>query len=106
MRLNAVDLYLLVCIGLVFFALVEYAIILFLGSSRAENDTLSKSEPDNTNTMMPERVSSLGQTKTVTTKQAWNGPTRSQRNNIDSRSLIVFPLLFIVFNVIYWAIYY
>ena len=84
--LNAVDIYLVGCIGQVFFVLSEYAIVLSrdtfsFGSTSVETES---SEND--------RAS-----------KAWSDNNFS-RNKLDLISIFIFPIIFIVFNIIYWSI--
>ena len=96
--LNAVDLYLVICIGQVFFALIEYAIVLFM-ESNSRQDISSQGETTN-------RISSPPGDTMTGTRKAWIKPERhTSRNRLDSLSLIVFPIFFICFNMIYWMGY-
>ena len=89
--LNAVDLYLVVCIGHVFLVLAEYAIVLFL---EAKHSTGDKSQ------------------KIVGPKQdqlkRFRGCSKGSRinNGLDRLSLIIFPFCFMFFNLIYLCNYF
>ena len=95
---NAVDLYLIVAVGQVFLALVEYAIILFLNRGSSPSGIESNAET---------KRKILLETKPQTRKQiqAWSNQASSQ-NKLDRISLVLFPLFFVLFNIIYAVIYY
>ena len=86
--LNAVDIYLVGCIGQVFLVLSEYAIVLSkdtfgfafksIETKSSENDGASKAWSDN----------------------------KFSRNKLDIISIFIFPIIFVVFNIIYWSIYF
>ena len=85
--LNAVDLYLIVCIGHVFLALSEYAIVLFLAKHNRgiKTETRNNMKRDSTRFGISLKQESVGQ----------------QNTKLDKMSLIVFPFCFIVFNIAY-----
>jgi len=106
-RLNAVDLYLVVCIFFVFAALIEYAVILLLLKKRRK----------------PRRTIDEG-LKTLFSNGEANQARREQTpprrphidvgltarkqalvDNIDAWAMWVSPPIFIVFNLIYWIAY-
>ena len=92
--LNAMDVYMLGCISLVFLALVEYAIIMILEhpeNSLPIKNCSSQLSPAKRN----EKINKA--TKTKKKYLCWN--------EIDSLSLLVFPILFVLFNISYCAIY-
>ena len=95
--LNAVDLYLIVCIGHVFVALVEYAIILFL--NRGSPSGIASNVETRGN------FSTAKKPQTREHFKAWPNQDPSQ-NKLDLISLVVFPLFFALFNIIYVVIYY
>ena len=90
LNLNAVDLYLVICIGQVFVVLVEYAIILCLkqrGVHVAPSSSYNTLDQDSATTMNE---------KIVTKKCEID--RQSTNNILDSISLILFPIFFIVFR--------
>ena len=93
--LNALDLYLIVCIGQVFLALIEYAIILFVSNKGVRSFFVC-----NTGTKKKKIVQSNGSGKTEIEQIQ-----EDMKSKMDSVSIIVFPSFFILFNVIYWNIY-
>ena len=96
--LNAVDLYLVVCIGLVFLALVEFAIVLFRDRC---NLPLTLNKPNLTKSSLP------NQAKDAPTKTSLAWPEENlSMNKYDFASLFVFPTFFIAFNVIYCVIHF
>ena len=90
--LNAIDLYLVFCIGSVFLALVEYSMVLYNEKSKES----SKKQPP----LVPSALHHDNSSSKVI--QAWPEKHPS-RNKLDCTSLILFPLLFITFNVIYYV---
>ena len=90
-NLNALDVYLIICICHVFCVLVEYAILLFLGNSNIRNS------PAHENQMHP----------TTDEGNQINGERQLHQliSTFDSFSLIMFPLFFISCLVIY-VVYY
>ena len=94
--LNAVDLYIVICIGQVFLALLEYAVILFWGTSKVEpTSSLEVTARIGSSTIQNDNV---GATTALPEKHP-------SRNKLDSLSLVIFPIFFIIFNVIYGIIY-
>ena len=92
--LNALDLYLLVCIAQVFAALIEYAIILFIGKHGVKSIFI----PNKKKRSSQHPAATIGKQKTEHGLDEF-------RIRIDSVSLIIFPIFFILFNIIYWNIY-
>ena len=86
--LNAVDIYLVGCIGQVFLVLSEYAIVL----SRETFSFACKSIK-------------IESSENVRSSNSWL-ENRSSRNKLDNISIFIFPIIFIVFNIIYWSIYF
>lgn len=95
--LNAVDLYLIVCIGQVFLALVEYAIILFL--NKGSPSGIASNVETEGNISLEKKPQPREQIK------AWSNQD-SSKNKLDLISLVLFPLFFALFNIIYVVIYY
>ena len=97
--LNAVDLYLIICIFIVFLALLEYAIVLFKEKYKTEIDA--------TNPGISSIQAVMSSTKKSMEKYkmtAWPEQT-SIRNKLDTISLIIFPIVFIIFNIVYCIIH-
>ena len=92
--LNAEDVYLVFCIGQVFLALVEYSMILYI--EKIKNPYTSIKPKSTTMTTSMEHT-----TKVQTFFQPY-----SFRIKLDAVSFVTFPVLFIVFNITYWAIYF
>ena len=92
--LNAMDVYMLGCISLVFLALVEYAIIMIL-----EN-------PEN---VVPYKTNMSKTSPAKRNEKFIRGKSKKKKyicwNQLDSLSLLMFPALFIFFNLVYWTIY-
>ena len=86
--LNAVDIYLVGCIFQVFLVLSEYAIVLSketIGTATKLTKTESSENNDSA--------------------KAWS-EKKYLRNKFDSISIVIFPVIFIVFNIVYWAIFF
>ena len=92
--LNAVDLYLVVCIGTVFLALFEYALVLLKEKCRSHEKLVRPLNKTNTN-----RLNS-GEQANPEVIQAW-AEKRPAMNRLDVFSLVLFPVFFTVFNVFY-----
>jgi hypothetical protein len=92
-NLNAVDLYLIFCVFLVFLALSEYAILL-LKNHRTTVSVSPRAVTVNGN-------SSKSVENFQTTFQTW-----MCKNKLDAISLAAFPIIFIIFNIIYWVIHF
>ena len=94
--LNAVDLYIVICIAHVFLALAEYAIVLFQNNYR-ENST------------SPLRAAAIKGPLSTQNNLAGTTPVCNERqpwwHKLDSVSLCMFPIAFITFNIIYTVVY-
>ena len=93
--LNAVDLYLIICIFIVFLALLEYAVVLFKERYKTEINSSTQ------------QISSIQKSLSSTQKSldkykvaAWPEQP-STRNKLDTMSLIIFPIVFVIFNIVY-----
>ena len=102
-NLNAVDLYLIVCIGLVFIALMEFAIVLFVNRKNEGKVPEEMKENSHLNCHDKSMTSNEGK-KIEISKNGWMQKP-SIFNSFDRISIIAFPTFFIVFNVIYFIIY-
>lgn len=96
--LNAVDVFLVVCISEVFTAFLEYAVVLM----RCRNEV----EPISSNLGTSKNVSShkINQI-TVATNDSKNEAPKDQNNKLDKISLIFYPISFICFIIIYCYVY-
>ena len=92
--LNVVDLYLISCIGQVFMALIEYAVVLF-GKTHKRRPSLNV-----TNSLGPPTTPN----NIPRTTPGWNEQHPSM-NKLDSLSLCIFPIIFTIFNIVYYIIY-
>merc|ERR1719260_148274 len=104
-RLNAVDLYLVVCIFFVFAALIEYAVILLLLKKRRKpRRTIDEglktlfSNGDASQTRREEPKKPAIEAGLTVRKQALV-------DNIDAWAMWISPPIFILFNCIYWIAY-
>ena len=97
--LNAVDLYLVVCIGLVFAALLEYAIVLFWKRNHGELGKPKMFGICRRNASMTSVFPQIHNSNSFTMISDY-GP-----NNVDSLALILFPIVFVLFNITYCSIY-
>jgi hypothetical protein len=91
--LNAVDLYIIFCIGKVFLALSVYGVILFKDRMMFFFNGMGR------NTIAVTSVSANTKNFTPVNKHSFN-------QKLDAISFIVFPIMFIIFNIIYWTIYF
>ena len=92
-NLNAIDLYILFCIVLVFFALIEYAFVL-------SKEKLNLARVESVKNILDEVPTSTNNAKANIMPQKC-----VLKMQLDTLALIVFPILFISFNMIYWALY-
>ena len=92
-NLNAIDLYILFCIVLVFLALIEYAFVL-------SKEKLNLSRVESVKNILEEVPTSTNNAKANNMSQ-----NCVLKMRLDTLALIVFPILFIFFNIIYWALY-
>ena len=93
--LNAVDFYLLFCIGNVFMALFEYAVVLFRERNGAQHYRYGETKSKYPSTRKGDKGMPV-----------WDVPLKvSSMNKLDLYSLALFPAVFICFNVIYYIIH-
>ena len=92
-NLNAIDLYILFCIVLVFLALIEYAFVL-------SKEKLNLARVESVKNILDEVPTSTNNAKANNMSQ-----NCVLKMRLDTLALIVFPILFISFNIIYWAVY-
>ena len=96
--LNLVDFFLVICIGEVFAAVVEYAIVLIIDAHKEKHD----SSP----LLTTIQGSSGEQEKQNVAMNAWNPPaSKNIKNNVDKISLIIFPISFISIIITYCCVY-
>ena len=97
-NLNALDVYLMICISHVFCALMQYAVVLFLGNLNIgiANVSCHKEHDDNQS----------HSTRYITRNQYYDKIQHQQpMSTFDLTSLVVFPLLFIFCLIIYILVY-
>jgi len=119
-RLNAVDLYLVVCVFFVFSALMEYAaILLLLKKRRKPTRTIDEGlksilslvppqGPENgevSNPQRPQRRKVYPQVGTGPADNKVSDHKQAVCDNIDAWALWVSPPVFFIFNCIYWIAY-
>lgn len=104
-RLNAVDLYLVVCIFFVFAALIEYAVILLLLKKRRKPrrtiDEGLKTLFSNGDASQPRRE----EMKKPHVEVGLTARKQALVDNIDAWAMWISPPIFIIFNLIYWIAY-
>jgi len=106
-RLNAVDLYLVVCIFFVFTALLEYAVILLMLKKRRKprrtiDEGLKNLFSQNN---VAEGSGHGGRRKQPYVEVGLTARKQALVDNIDAWAMWVFPPVFVLFNVIYWVAY-
>jgi len=109
-RLNAVDLYLVVCIFFVFTALLEYAVILLmLKKRRKPRRTIDEglknlfSQSNSSSTTEPAAHSSRRKQPYV--EVGLTARKQALVDNIDAWAMWISPPIFVLFNIIYWVAY-
>ena len=90
-HLNAVDLYLVVCIGQVFLALAEYALVLFLNK--------------HTISFKSSTIATMKEMKFKKGLKKSQESSKKETKKLDKMSLVIFPFCFILFNLIYLGLY-
>ena len=95
--LNALDVFLIICIGHVFCVLIQYSIVLLLGNFHINISLVSCHKVCDQNHLQ----------KAKSTKKQICGDAQQHRlmNTLDSTSLIAFPIFFILCLIVYGAIY-
>jgi len=107
-RLNAVDLYLVVCIFFVFTALLEYAaILLMLKKRRKPRRTIDEGlknlfSQTNSNSDTGQHA---GRRKQPYVEVGLTARKQALVDNIDAWAMWISPPVFILFNLIYWVAY-
>ena len=95
-HLNAIDVYLVGCIGHVFLALIEYAVVLFLYTNMISCVTKHNDLSPSVGSIINCRKENMYE----------NSKGRYCNNWIDRISLIFFPSCYIIFIFVYLAIYF
>ena len=101
-RVNAVDEYLLLCIGLVFLALVEYTLVLCGNRDDTRQHATSKVLNVREKNMETSPSFETEHTSTSLAIRAEGKKPGCMRSKADSFSLVIFPILFVCLNVAYW----
>ena len=119
--INALDMYLAVCTLCVFMAMVEYAIILLImkfynlnWSDILQEREIGLSSDNKTSTLLKIRPILTETTKSIEYEEQSKNQTISFAKhvfslvsyNLDWISLVLFPFIFITFNICYWSYYY
>ena len=95
--LNAMDIYVLVCIGQVFLALAEYAVVILVEDNKRKSESQLVSP-------ITTQVSGIHDQRNKTSNES--GQEHSlMRNYFDTISLFLFPLFFTLFNIVYCIIF-
>ena len=100
--LNEVDLYLLVCIGMVFFALLEYSIVLFKDRLGVKRTFPNKKDE---NHAIQVRVSQMNIKEVQNPREPMIVDEFSSLNCFDGLSLLIFPIFFLLINGVYFVIH-
>ena len=97
-NLNALDVYLIICISLVFCALMQYAVVLFLANFNIKMANASCRKEHNENQSQSEMY--------FTKNQHYDKMQHQQpMSTFDLTSLITFPLLFVFCLIVYIFVY-
>ena len=103
-NLNAVDLYLIVCIGLVFIALMEFAVVLFVNRRDERKNNEEKKENVASSSDLDKSTTGNDAKRIQVSRNGWMQKP-SMFNFYDRISVFVFPIFFIIFNVLYFLYY-
>jgi hypothetical protein len=116
-RLNAVDLYLVVCVFFVFSALMEYAAILMLLKKRRKPKRTideglktifpiaTRNGDVNQPVQRPERKKNNGGAVARAVPDTVTPHKQALCDNIDAWALWISPPVFLFFNLVYWVAY-
>ena len=100
--LNAISIFLVVCIGNVFAAFLEYACVLIIFGQGVASRQLGTAHPDQL------RIDSTEESEAITDRNKSNIQSCGKKlanNAIDCMSLILFPTTFAIFFTIYFNLY-
>lgn len=100
-HLNAIDVYLVGCIAHVFLALMEYAIVLFRGTTTTFSNAKCHVKPNDSNSSMGIVVKSRHREP----QDRHVGQYRCCKYTLDKLSLVLFPVSFASFIFVYVALY-
>jgi hypothetical protein len=92
---------LIVCVFFIFVAMIEYGIVLVIVEVRVDlMEMRNKVMEKKSNVIQPSPINN-GNVRNISSNE-----TKAITKKIDSICLIAFPSSFVVFNVIYWMIYW
>ena len=100
--MNAISIFLVVCIGNVFAAFLEYACVLIIFGQGVASRQLGTAHPDQL------RIDSIEESEAISDRNKSNIQSCGKKlanNVIDCISLIVFPTTFAIFFAIYFKLY-
>ncbi|CAG2168954.1 unnamed protein product, partial [Oppiella nova] len=110
--IKAIDIYLFTCFLMVFGSLIEYATVGYFESSVKGLDkylnnviNTSKATGDEKSATNPETEANGVVVKPMRTGMFFEVVSRKSASTTDKYSRCVFPVVFVVFNVMYWVIY-
>jgi len=109
-RLNAVDLYLVVCIFFVFTALLEYAVILLMLKKRRKprrtiDEGLKNLFSQSNSSSAAEPTGHTSRRKQPYVEVGLTARKQALVDNIDAWAMWISPPIFVLFNIIYWVAY-
>jgi hypothetical protein len=103
--LTAIEAWILTCIALVLAALGEYALILYLSRSRLFGQMPKRKKVSPMPSLRPSAFNIVSQPseKMMYPDETADETYARRVKLIDLTSLIVFPLLFVLYNICYWT---
>ncbi|XP_066289384.1 glycine receptor subunit alpha-1-like [Branchiostoma lanceolatum] len=102
---RAVDVWLLVCQLFVFLALIEYASVNYISRTiRAKTET--PSEPAESCNFFKTQEDSQNQNHLEISVKVTKMDGRQIADKVDEISQVLFPLAFLLFNLLYWSVYF
>ena len=110
---TALELYVLTCLGFVFAAILELAIVLLLPTSRKTNTKIVKKENGRKSTASENFLENVAapcmEPEDLTVDEISRKPLYKfeiTQSRLDRVTCVAFGVLFIMFNVMYWIYYF
>lgn len=104
---KAIDVWMVSCLCFVFAALIEFAYVNVLSRVEQRRQShvvdITNNKTEHIRRSLPEKTGN--QTASRINLFFRNMANREKARNVDKISRVIFPLLFLLFNVIYWTVY-
>jgi hypothetical protein len=114
--MNAIQIWVMFCIVMVFLALLEYGLILWIKFKRIngfKSNCLMQTKPDSASTKIQHPYQNERteidmknvHNSSIQTPQSTEQCSTFNERIIDKIAIIVFPISFVVFNIVHWITY-